>query len=467
MSKPPSQSDIVLPSRERERPKARAIAAAREVPAAIQWHEGMLLAPQHFQWLSQRHESLLQYHASVISPFHWGVRHFELDPVTLVDGLLRVIDLEAVLPDGLVVSYAKGSAPELSVDLNSRVEEMRHRPLMVHLAIASRGRGLAISERYASEEGGPVPDENTGEGELSVPILKPKLRLLVGEPPPQKFASFPLVEVAYQNEVFTRTRFEPPALRVAPGSAVHQICEAIATHLRGKAAFLADQVREPSPAAGLPQIAEMRGMIHGLVGGLPAFEALLRTGASHPFTLYLALCGIVGHVAALGRSLVPPVLEPYDHNDIVTTFTEAQTFVRRTISEGVQESYTAYPFAQDGDEFKLLFDPKWADRQVMIGVRGAAEASAEDVSSWVSGSLIGSRSKIMSLRDRRVMGVRRTRVEGDVGLVPPHGVSLYSLVTDREFVVPGEDLVLVNPSPGPKRAADWIVLFVKNPAETR
>lgn len=460
-----SKTPPVVPSHERR--KARATAVAREVPAAIQWHEGMLLAPQHFQWLSQRHESLLQYHASVISPFHWGVRHFELDPVTLVDGLLRVIELEAVLPDGLVVAYSAGSGPELSADVTSRIEEMRHRPVMVHLAIASRGRGLAITERYTSEDGGPVPDENTGEGELSVPVLKPKLHLLVGEPPPQKFVSFPLVELAYQNEVFARTRFEPPALRLAPGSAVHQICEAIATHLREKAAFLADQVREPSPAAGLPQIAETREMIHGLVGELPAFEALVRTGTAHPFALYLALCGIVGHVAGLGRSLVPPVLEPYDHNDLVATFTQAQTFIRRTVSEGVHESYTAYPFVREGDEFKLPFDPEWADRQLMIGVRGAAEAGAEDVSSWVSGSLIGSRSKIMSLRDRRVMGVRRNRVDGDVGLAPPHGVSLYSLVTDREFVVPGEDLVVVNPSPGTKQAADWVVLFVKNPTEAR
>src|SRR5436190_1813629 len=57
----------------RERRKGRAQTTAREVPGAIQWHEGMLLAPQHFQWLSLRQETLLQYHASAISPFHWGV----------------------------------------------------------------------------------------------------------------------------------------------------------------------------------------------------------------------------------------------------------------------------------------------------------------------------------------------------------------------------------------------------------
>src|SRR6185503_10016287 len=88
------------------RRKGRAQTTAREVPPPIQWHEGMLLAPQHFQQLSLRHELLVHYHAAQVSPFHWGVRYLEIDPVPLTDGILRVLDLEAVMPDGLAVSHA-------------------------------------------------------------------------------------------------------------------------------------------------------------------------------------------------------------------------------------------------------------------------------------------------------------------------------------------------------------------------
>ena len=52
---------------------------AQEVPAAIQWHEGMLLAPQHFQQLGARQERLLHYHVETVSPFHYGVRSLRLD----------------------------------------------------------------------------------------------------------------------------------------------------------------------------------------------------------------------------------------------------------------------------------------------------------------------------------------------------------------------------------------------------
>ncbi len=34
---------------------------ARHLPKAIQWYEGMLLSPKHFQRLSFRHEEMVQF----------------------------------------------------------------------------------------------------------------------------------------------------------------------------------------------------------------------------------------------------------------------------------------------------------------------------------------------------------------------------------------------------------------------
>ena len=72
---------------------------ANELPAAIQWHEGMLLAPQHFQQLSLRQERLLHYHASHLAPFHYGVIRLRLDNALLLEGTIRVLELEAILPE--------------------------------------------------------------------------------------------------------------------------------------------------------------------------------------------------------------------------------------------------------------------------------------------------------------------------------------------------------------------------------
>ena len=59
---------------------------ARDIPDSIQWHEGLLLTPQHFQQLSLRQEALLQYVASTIAPFNWGVRYLKIDPASLAAG---------------------------------------------------------------------------------------------------------------------------------------------------------------------------------------------------------------------------------------------------------------------------------------------------------------------------------------------------------------------------------------------
>ncbi|MGZ5440846.1 MAG: type VI secretion system baseplate subunit TssK [Thermoanaerobaculia bacterium] len=448
-----------------DRRKGRARTTARDVPPAIQWHEGMLLAPQHFQGLAQRQETLLHYHATAISPFHWGVRHLEVDTVKLVDGLFRVIELEAVMPDGLVVSYSAGDGPDLVFDL-TQLADIKVKPATVHLAVVARSRGLALAERFAFEESGPVPDENTGEGELPLIVLRPRLHLIAGEEPAPKYVTFPLAEVKYEHDVYTRTRFEPPLLRVAPGSAVHGLCSAVTTRLREKAAVLADQARSTADAHA-PQRLETKTLIHCLVGELPAFEAVLGTGNSHPFQLYVAFCSLLGHVAGVSRSLIPPPLERYDHNDLMATFDQVRAAISRALDEGIHEAYTAYTFRHDGEEFRLYFDPEWMTRPLVIGVRAPAGMPAREMTAWMSACVIGSRSHIESLRDRRMSGARRKAIEADADLVPSTGVTLYALTADPELITPGEDLVVLSPGESSTRSPDQMVLYIRKPPDRK
>ncbi len=85
----------------------------------IQWHEGMLLSPHHFQQSDLRHHQVLIHHMSLVSEFHWGIRSFKLDPIVLPDGLIRITELEAIMPDGLIISYniAQADIPPLEFDL--------------------------------------------------------------------------------------------------------------------------------------------------------------------------------------------------------------------------------------------------------------------------------------------------------------------------------------------------------------
>lgn len=474
VTRPGEGSDGMERAPERVRRKGRATATAHDVPDAIQWQEGMLLAPQHFQQLGRRHEALLHYHASVASPYHWGVRHRRIDPVLLVDGVFRVLELEAVMPDGMIVSHGPDDGPDLSVDLSVHADEIKRAPVPVHLAvIAGSGRasvarggrsseGMSEGTRYVALEGDPVADENTGDGEVRVPRLRPYLRLLVTHDPPPKFVTLPIAELTYANESFALTPFVPPTLWVTGGSPLGKLCDAVATRLREKAVFLSEQVREPSSAVRMAQLLETRALIHSLVAALPPFEALVRSGTAHPFTLYLALCSLVGHLAAVGRSLVPPALEPYDHDDPRASFEEARAFIEQALREGLSESYATYSFYLAEESFFLKFDRAWMSRSLILGVRGRSGAQEREVEAWVEGAVIASKSRVPELEQSRTRGVARKRIESDADLVPARGVLLYSLGVDQRLVVPEELLEIKNPDdPSGKLRPVEIVLYVR------
>jgi type VI secretion system protein ImpJ len=436
------------------------------VPDAIQWHEGMLLAPQHFQQLVQRQDALLHYQAGLLWPFHWGVRHLRIDAVRLGEGTLRVIAIEAVMPDGLVVAHDAASAGDLEVDLTVYAEALKSGPVTVHLAVPARRPGLSPVKgdlpRFESVEGEPVADESTGEGDLRVPRLRPRLTLLVADNPPQKYVSFPLARVGYANETFAGTEHLPPLLGVPLASPLGELCTGISRRLREKALFLSEQARSPAVASRPPQLLETRAMVQSLVAALPHFEAVLNTGVAHPYALYLALTWLVGHLAGISRGLLPPVLDPYDHNDPWTSFARARDFVFRVVDEGILESFTAFPFYLEKGVFNLTFDEDWRTRRLVLGVRAQPGASDGEAAAWMQQCLIGSKSRMPGLRDRRILGAKRERIDSDGDLVPSTGVALFALEADPEIVEPNQILQIWNAGDRGEPRASEVVLYVKN-----
>ena len=77
----------------------------------IQWHEGMLLTPQHFQLESARVDNLIAWHTIASSGQSWGVRKLEIDVGLLASGVFRVLELDAIMPDGTSVKVRLGSHP--------------------------------------------------------------------------------------------------------------------------------------------------------------------------------------------------------------------------------------------------------------------------------------------------------------------------------------------------------------------
>lgn len=437
------------------------------VPDPIQWYEGMLLTPQHFQQNWLRQDALLHYRLGLLQPFHYGVNRLKFDPALLVTGVLRLTLLEAVMPDGLLVVHPTDQkAGDVEVALLPYAEMLTDQPAMVYLVVPAARPGSCVQggelTRWRSVEGGTVVDENTGTDEQEVPRLRPRLALHVGGPVPQKYVALPVARIGYRNEQFLLEPYEPPRVGLPPTSPLVEACRQVTRRLREKAAFLAQRLRAPPGAVAAPSLIEARTSIQCLVALLPQLEAHLNAGRPHPFTLFTTLCGVAGHLAPLGPGLVPPVFDPYDHDDLDHCFAPLLAFVKRMI-DSLSENYSALAFALENGRFRLRMEAAWLRRDLLVGVRLRRGQSEQEVEGWIAESLIGSEEPVAGMSERRIRGSRRVRVEHDedMEVLPGRGVLLYRISSDPEFIRPDEVLEIANPTDraGTRRPAE-IVLYV-------
>ena len=449
---------------------------AHEIPDAIQWHEGLLLTPQHFQQLTSRQEALVQYSTSVIAPFCWGIRRFKHDPITLPTGTLGVVELEAVMPDGLVVSHGPDSASfELQIDLTKHKEQMTDKPLTVYLAVGASHDGNSNGDvkRYMPTRGAIVPDEVAGGKPCEISRLKPQLAL-VTDWPQAKYIGFPLASVIYKDSIFSfDDEFIPPLLNIpfqstagdVPAIAAQRLaamCAETAVLVRNRATYLADEDRSDAHQGDVRSEVETRSLMLSLVGCLPQLEALLQIGVAHPLTVYLSLCAMAGQLAVIGKEMVPPSFKAYKHDDLYATFKPVLDFIDRTLNQGVPCSYKSFPFRYYQGAFELRFDRSWMSKPMAIAMKVPRGMSEADVIRWGETCLIGSQSKIGLIRDNRILGARRHHVDRVGDIVAGNRVALFSLTADREFIEPEKFLQIVNYEGS--RPSE-IVLHVIDPAQ--
>ncbi len=445
----------------------------RDIPEPVQWHEGMLLAPQHFQQQDLHHQQFGLYHIMAAAPFHWGVMRQNIDAAALVSGIFRVLDLEAVMPDGLVVGYPADDTDEpLEINVTEHVDTIGESPITIFLTVPAAKFGGREQpgdlRRFRVVEGAEVSDPATGGDDMRIPRLRPRLGLAItttaGQRPPQKFVSFPLARVVYRNEAFILDEFVPPSLRVSTRSPLGLMVGDLCRRIREKALYLMERTGGVSAAGNHPMVQEGIAEIRSLVTGLPPVEALLATGSAHPFALYMALSNMVGHMAAFSAGGAPPVLTPYDHDDLLIAFSEAHDYMSRTLDR-VKETFVGISFQFDNGKFTLKLPPAGTARsRLVLGIRAPAAMSTSDVAEWLDRCLIASARRTEMLWEMRVVGAPRRPVEPSDGvdITPGRGTVLFVVENDPQFIVPADVLEIWNPdNRGARYRPSEIVLYVQ------
>ena len=420
--------------------------SASQIPGAVRWHEGMLLAPQHMQQQAARNEQLLNYYAAAHAPFGWGVRRLDIDKAELENDRFRVKYVEAIMPDGLLVA----GAPE-DVDLG-RFKADAAGGIKVYLCVPedqtesaqATGRYEVFVDR-AVRDADPEADE--GQLALRIDRLRPSLSLQVGNSHTRGFVVLPIAELDYVQTAFQMTPYVPPLLAVEGEPFAHSLqkaCDDLVEKTHSKARFLMDAIDDPIDSAN--RLFQER-RLHSLMAGLPSFEALLKSQAAHPFALYVALSSLAGHVAALQPSYTLISPPRYLHDELIKTFSGLISKVTGILDDAVQEQYEEHRVHGGGDEhrFKVRFEPEWVGRPLVLAFAGQP---SHEILEWAQDCYIGTESHIDAMSNHRDLGAEKIRKDHHEGLSRPPGTYLFALTADERYITAGETLHIFNPVKG-------------------
>jgi type VI secretion system protein ImpJ len=434
----------------------------------IQWHEGMLLMPQHFQQSDLRIEKLITYYISHTFSFFWGVLNLQIDEAVLTTGIFRPIQLEVIMPDGLIIPELPETITALELDLTPFQSQLQSTPLYIYLCVPHGGtddgsEGVNLP-RYISQVNSNVMDINTGTQAIDIPRLTPNLSLQVAEQPPAHYICLPLAQVTFDAKSYSLTNYIPPEVRVNITSGIGQICNELAEQLRQKLGYLQQKVQAVEERVSKdPFSEEIEEVRLKLIAGLLPFEAILFAGNAHPFDIYRSLCGLAGQISGVKYGEIPPRFEAYNHLDLQKTFNQVIQFIVMVLDE-IEESYTVIPFTLTDRIFTLQLQSNWVSDRLVLGAKIQPTMTTEDLLNWIDNCVIVTDQYVNLAKDNRVLGVSRKIVSEvpSMNLVATKGVQPFIIDVDPKYIDPKGILCLFNISDNELTRPIEIVLYNAN-----
>jgi type VI secretion system protein ImpJ len=429
----------------------------------IQWFEGMLLMPQHFQQADQRIDHLFHIHLTNSVSHYWGVLDYQIDEAALLAGRVSFLTLEAILPDGTFFALLPEERDRFTIDLSSYPFTPPVNTLTVYLAIPAYITGsTTVGEelsRYISIESRAVCDENTGEGAENLPLLRPNVLLVAGEEPSARYSSFPILQVKKGDSAFSLCdNFVPPHLKVKPEQPLGQMGLALTKKIREKIFFLGDRLHHRTDAL---ISADAENAVKGLRSDLLPFEAVVQAGCAHPFTVYLSLCSLAGSISTLQPEQMPPSFLPYNHNALFPTFNQVFEYINAILAH-IQEGYYVVVFEREDRTFRLALRQSWKRDKLILGAKAPKGMSLIEMAKWIQEAVIATDSHVAAVRDKRILGAKRTLIESEntMQLFPAKDSLLFAVDYQSEFLNFDETLNIFNIADHPQARPLEIVMYV-------
>ncbi|MDY7560401.1 type VI secretion system baseplate subunit TssK [Pseudomonas sp. 10B1] len=437
----------------------------RLLPDAVCWHEGMQLLPQHFQLQGLRAEAMAAHLALAANPWYWGVSSVEFDPSALFTGQVRVLALDATLPDGLVLNIRAGVGPMVELDIVEDVAVSPTLTVTVYLAISPlwrAGQLLPLKGRLQSALGDAIPDLASGEHPESISVWRPNPRL-VTEANRADSICLPLLRLRKEGGGFVQLPFVAPTPRILPESLLGRRVAALCVQTREKCMFLAGRLRQAQQAGNQDDAAEVRRQSAALWARLPEVEGALNSRIAVPQALHGLLLGMAGCWSALDPIAGVPAYAPLDFLDLNRGYDEVLTWLERTL-EQVRVGFRSLPFEQAEQVFSIQLPDLQPRQRLVIGLRMPAGVLEQAAVEWLGRAIIASGVHIPVLARQRMSGLahqamsRQEQVAYSVG----DDTRLFVIQAIGQWFDPAQPLHIVSPVAGGAVSPWQVVLLIDN-----
>jgi type VI secretion system protein ImpJ len=294
----------------------------------VHWYEGLFLRPQHFQAADRHWAELLHTSEQWDHPDYHGLRYLKLQEEVIESGRVVVHHCAARLRDGtLVTASGLEIPPEEFAKALAQSERVRIW-LAVPVMNATRRNvgepGPASRFAVVEEE---KADENTGTDLQAVQVRDLNVQLLAAADAVPGFEALPIARVLRAGKGGVPAldeRYCPPLLALTAWPRARAQVIGVLERLK----TLAKELAGFFPAGGI----DLGGDGPLSLGRAMLLAALLRAGArlqplleekrsTHPWAVWIELCGLAGDLAIFRPDHHLPELPSYDHDDLQTSLT--------------------------------------------------------------------------------------------------------------------------------------------------
>lgn len=411
----------------------------------ILWGEGLFLRPQHFQQQDAYHEWRLAQMSRLLHPYAWGVRHLKVDPDALQTGLLRLLELQVVLPDGEMFNAPGEDELPPPVSLSTLGHDGSGE-LLFHLALApvrASGTNMASTQHEADTAvryfRTPIQaaDSYTDAVPAELVVLRKSAQVLPDHAPRAHLVSLPLVRLRRTSTGGFEVdgRFMPPSLSIQSSPSMFLYLRRLLDVLQAKVDALYGMHREPSK-----NIIEFRSgdvasfwLLHTASSAFAGLSHLSRHAVLHPERLFEKLLELAGALMTFSKTFTLADLPAYDHGNPGPGFTRLDQIVRELLETVISTRYFSIALTETQPSFhlgRLDAEQITPQTQLYLGV-SAAMAPAELVEVVPQRFKIGAPDDVEKLVLSAMPGVRLIHAPQVPAAVPVRPGSYYFSLEPR------------------------------------